>query len=325
MALPQQTYSVLVVSARSKFHTSLRELLPEDRYTPLCYVSDVASARRCLLERPFDIVVISAPLPDEFGTRLALHVADGSAAGVLLLVNAEHYPDITARVSPSGVLTLQKPTTPQMILQSLQLLCGTRERLRKMEQKTASIEEKMAEIRLVNRAKWLLIERQGLSEQEAHRFIEKQAMDRCVSRRVIAQQIIDGKTPTHAQLGVSLSTVNAQTAQRYGLAVDEGAYVAAVENGSGAAEAGIQKGDIVTAFDGQAVSSASDLMLDVRSKNPGDKVKLTLNRSGETKEVEVTLGSDGNVQAAQTQQQSQSSSVFDLLLGGKESSQDKVA
>ena len=141
----------------------------------------------------------------------------------------------------------------------------------------------------------------------------------------IAQQIIDGKTPTHAQLGVSLSTVNAQTAQRYGLAVDEGAYVAAVENGSGAAEAGIQKGDIVTAFDGQAVSSASDLMLDVRSKNPGDKVKLTLNRSGETKEVEVTLGSDGNVQAAQTQQQSQPSSVFDLLLGGKESSQDKAA
>ena len=169
MALPQQTYSVLVVSARSKFHTSLRELLPEDRYTPLCYVSDVASARRCLL--------------------------DGSAAGVLLLVNAEHYPDITARVSPSGVLTLQKPTTPQMILQSLQLLCGTRERLRKMEQKTASIEEKMAEIRLVNRAKWLLIERQGLSEQEAHRFIEKQAMDRCVSRRVIAQQIIDRCQP----------------------------------------------------------------------------------------------------------------------------------
>ena len=67
MALPQQTYSVLVVSARSKFHTSLRELLPEDRYTPLCYVSDVASARRCLLERPFDIVVISAPLPE--GTK----------------------------------------------------------------------------------------------------------------------------------------------------------------------------------------------------------------------------------------------------------------
>lgn len=77
-----------------------------------------------------------------------------------------------------------------MILQSLQLLCGTRERLRKMEQKTASIEEKMAEIRLVNRAKWLLIDREGMTEQDAHRFIEKQAMDRCVTRRTVADQII---------------------------------------------------------------------------------------------------------------------------------------
>ena len=190
MELIQRTYSVLAVSTREKFHTSLRQLLPEDRYSPLRCVADVASARRCLLEQSYDIVIISAPLPDEFGSRLALHVADTSAAGVLLLVGAEHYPDISARLSPYGVLTLQKPTTPQLILQSLQLLCGTRERLRKMEQKTATIEEKMAEIRLVNRAKWLLIDHEGLSEQEAHRFIEKQAMDRCVTRRAVAQQII---------------------------------------------------------------------------------------------------------------------------------------
>lgn len=77
-----------------------------------------------------------------------------------------------------------------MLLQSFQLLCGTRERLRKMEQKTASIEEKMAEIRLVNRAKWLLIQQHGMTEAEAHRFIEKQAMDRCVKRKVIAEEII---------------------------------------------------------------------------------------------------------------------------------------
>lgn len=190
MELIQRTYSVLAVSTREKFHTSLRQLLPEDRYSPLRCVADVASARRCLLEQSYDIVVISAPLPDEFGSRLALHVANTSAAGVLLLVGAEHYPDISARLSPYGVLTLQKPTTPQLILQSLQLLCGTRERLRKMEQKTATIEEKMAEIRLVNRAKWLLIDHEGLSEQDAHRLIEKQAMDRCVTRRAVAQQII---------------------------------------------------------------------------------------------------------------------------------------
>ena len=190
METTAQTYSVLLVSAANKFRTSLRELLPVDRFDPLYHVGDVASARRCLLERQFDIVVISAPLPDEFGSRLALHVADTSWASVLLLVKAEHYPDISARLSPYGILTLQKPTSSQMLLQSFQLLCGTRERLRKMEQKTASIEEKMAEIRLVNRAKWLLIQQHGMTEAEAHRFIEKQAMDRCVKRKVIAEEII---------------------------------------------------------------------------------------------------------------------------------------
>ena len=124
----------------------------------------------------------------------------------------------------------------------------------------------------------------------------------------IAQQIIEGKTPTHAQLGVSLSTVNSQNAKRYGLKVDSGAYISAVNSGSGAAEAGLEEGDIVTKFDGNSVSSASDLMLDVRSKNPGDKVTLEINRNGDTKQIEVTLGSDESSQSASTQQNSSSSS-----------------
>ena len=102
----RSTYSVLVVSAAAKFHTSLRELLPEDRYAPLCASSSVAEARRVLLERPFDIVIISAPLPDEFGTKLALHIIDKSSAGVLLLVKAEHYPDLpaaAAAIAPAAV------------------------------------------------------------------------------------------------------------------------------------------------------------------------------------------------------------------------------
>ena len=108
----------------------------------------------------------------------------------------------------------------------------------------------------------------------------------------IAQQIIDGKTPTHAQLGVSLSTVTPALAQRYGLSVNEGAYVSQVSSGSSADRAGLKVGDIVTKFNGKAVTSDSDLMLDVRSKNPGDTVSLEVNRSGQTLTFEVALGSD---------------------------------
>lgn len=190
MEFTERRYSVLLVSSSPKFNESMPALLSESRFYPVTAVSDVSSARRRLLENKYDIVIINAPLPDDFGTRLALYICENSGAGVLLLVKAEHYPDINGRVSQFGVLVLPKPTTSQAVSQSLQLLCGTRERLRRMEQKTASIEEKMEEIRIINRAKLLLMEQLKMTEKEAHRFIEKQAMDRCVTRITIAQSIL---------------------------------------------------------------------------------------------------------------------------------------
>ena len=53
-----------------------------------------------------------------------------------------------------------------------------------------TIEEKMAEIKIVNRAKWVLIDRYGLSEPDAHRYIEKNAMDNGISKRAAADRII---------------------------------------------------------------------------------------------------------------------------------------
>lgn len=190
MEFTERRYSVLLVSSSPKFNESMLALLPESRFYPVAAVSDVSSARRRLLESKYDIVIINAPLPDDFGTRLALNICDNSGTAVLLFVKAEHYPDINGRVSPFGVLVLPKPASSQTVSQSLQLLCGTRERLRRMEQKTASIEEKMGEIRIINRAKLLLMEQLKMTEKEAHRFIEKQAMDRCVTRITIAQNIL---------------------------------------------------------------------------------------------------------------------------------------
>ena len=108
----------------------------------------------------------------------------------------------------------------------------------------------------------------------------------------IAQQIIDGKTPTHAQLGVTTTSVNSQVAQAYGLSVDKGALITGVSSGGAAEAAGIQEGDVVTKVNDTAVESATDLILAVRSVNPGDTAQVELNRHGETQTVTVTLGSD---------------------------------
>lgn len=108
----------------------------------------------------------------------------------------------------------------------------------------------------------------------------------------IAQQIIDGKTPSHAQLGVSGTTVNSQIAQRYNLSVSSGAYVTSVSSGTSAANAGIQVGDIITKCGDTTISSSTDLVLAVRSHNVGDTVSVTYNRNGQESTVQVTLGSD---------------------------------
>ena len=108
----------------------------------------------------------------------------------------------------------------------------------------------------------------------------------------IAEQIIAGQTPSHAQLGVSLTTVNSSVAARYNLPVSEGAYVTRVTSSSGASKAGIAEGDIITKVGDSKVTSASDLIIAVSSHNPGDTVSVTFNRSGSEQTVDVVLGTD---------------------------------
>ena len=190
MVFQERTYSVLIVTASERFTDSIMPLLPMTDYWPVQTVSSVAEARRWLADTEFDIVLINTPLPDDFGMHLAIDICTGSGAGVLLLVKNDHYNEIYSKVESYGVITLSKPTNRQMVAQNLRILCATRERIRQMQAKQATVEEKIKEIRLVNRAKWLLIECLNMTEAEAHRYIEKQAMDLRISRREAAENII---------------------------------------------------------------------------------------------------------------------------------------
>lgn len=190
MPLCESVYSVLIVSCGEKFSQSLISLLPESRFDPVHTVASAASAKRALLGRSYDFVIVNAPLSDDFGTDLALDVCRGDSSVALLLVKNDLFDDIAGRVGPFGVYTLSKPTSNAAVNMAISWMCATRERLRRMQKRAASAEEKIEEIRLVNRAKWLLISELKMTETDAHRYIEKQAMDRCVSKRDIAADII---------------------------------------------------------------------------------------------------------------------------------------
>ena len=184
------TYSVLIASSNPKFDQILTSLLPAEDYGSVDICDFAGLARRKLADQPYDILIVNTPLKDENGTDLAIETANDANTGVMLLVDASRFDEISSVTEQYGILTLSKPTNRPAVTQSLKLLCATRNRLKRMEKKTASFEEKIEEIKLINRAKLLLMEKEGISEQQAHRLVEKTAMDSRSSKRQVAEEII---------------------------------------------------------------------------------------------------------------------------------------
>lgn len=183
-------YSILLVSAGQKLSETLLQTMPELKTAELCSVSSASAARRVLLEHSYDLIIVNAPLTDEFGSRFAIDAVQRPGSVVLMLLKSDVFEEASVKLLPQGVFTLSRPISAQTLRSSLRWMFTARERLRVLEKKASTVEEKMEEIRLVNRAKWLLIEQLKMSEPEAHRYIEKQAMDRCTTRREIAMGII---------------------------------------------------------------------------------------------------------------------------------------
>ena len=190
MNLKEHIYSVLVVSASDSFNTVITAMLPPSQYQPVVIVSSVSAAKRCVADRGFDFVIINSPLPDDSGIRFAIDCCHSSGTIALILSRADVHATVYDKVSEHGVFTLPKPIGKSTLMQALGWMSSTRERLRKMEQKSSSIEVRMEEIRVINRAKCLLISELKMSEPEAHHYIEKNAMDNCISKRETAEKII---------------------------------------------------------------------------------------------------------------------------------------
>ena len=190
MELQERVYSVLIVSASEKFQSGLRSLLAESTCSPIVTTASVGAAERARNGQDFDFVFVNSPLPDDAGIRFAIDCCRAGGTVVLLFAAAALYDSIQSRVEKHGVFVLPRPVPRDAILRGLNWMAAARERLRSYEKKVQPVEEKMEEIRLVNRAKWLLISELKMSEPDAHHYITHQAMDRCCSKRTVAEEII---------------------------------------------------------------------------------------------------------------------------------------
>ena len=181
-----ESHSVLLVSRDSKIVSQISAFLVPPLFE-LTTTSDFNEARRLATERTFNIII--ADSGDGYDTDFAINIAD-SYSTILLLVPNEHFDEISYRVEGYGILTITKPFEPFYFYNMVKITIAVQYKVQVLSSQTTKLKVKMEEIKLVNRAKMLLMSNMNMSEQEAHRYIEKEAMDRGMKRTAISEEII---------------------------------------------------------------------------------------------------------------------------------------
>lgn len=182
--------SVLIVSAKPTTLGIISRLLSTRPLSRVVPCSTAREARVALIDSAFDLVIIDAPLPDEGGDDFALYAAEKGDSGVILIVENSAIDDVAGDVEDAGVFVLPKPISPELFGQAAKLLVACKSRMRILENENSKLQHKIEEIRMVDRAKCVLIQTLNMTEAQAHRYIEKQAMDMRISRVEVAESVL---------------------------------------------------------------------------------------------------------------------------------------
>ncbi len=187
----ERQYSLLIVSASEQFNTLVKRAIPNGSFDVIEVRKSISLAQRELLSRRYDVIVINSPLPDDLGVDFVIDVASRYTSGILLVAPGEIFDDVAQHVIDYGIISAAKPINRSTIEHCIRHLCADQDKIKSLEKKLSTADDKLSEMRIVNKAKWLLISNEGMNEADAHRYIGKNAMDKCVSKRIIAEEIID--------------------------------------------------------------------------------------------------------------------------------------
>lgn len=152
-------------------------------------VSDGNGARDLLSEKHFDMAFVNTPLEKEFGLDLAVF-ASKQGCGVIISAAAKHCDEIAKKIGDMDIFVLPRPINKAILLQTFRFVMLANDTKNGLNSKTEALENKLRDMKLIDRAKCVLVEYLRISEADAHRQIQKRAMDMRVPQVVIAQDIL---------------------------------------------------------------------------------------------------------------------------------------
>ena len=138
----------------------------------------------------FDVVILSTPLADEFGLDLIAELRAKTGAAFIVLTKSEIADEVQNKIKFTGAFVIGRPCGKNALLQAIRFADVAGESLKRLEQENVQLEKQLNDVKVINRAKACLMEYLNLTEEQAHRHIQKQAMDMRKTQRAVAEDIL---------------------------------------------------------------------------------------------------------------------------------------
>ena len=180
----------LIICDNEKGTAFYKSFLKENGIIDIVAIDNGPRAKRTLMEYDFDLCIINGPIGGKIGEDLAIDIAETNICQVILFVKAEYIDEVTEHVEDYGVITVSKPINKQLFWQALKLARVAQRRINMAQRESKKLEKKLEEMKIISRAKLLLIVNQDITEKEAHKLIEKRAMDERITKVQVAHEII---------------------------------------------------------------------------------------------------------------------------------------
>ncbi len=183
--------SALIISHSDKGIEIISSVLNSISCKNISTAKTCGDARRLSLEKGFDLYIINSPVQTQSGADLAKDLIQGPSSQVIFIVKNDIYEYMSSLVEDLGIITISKPLNRNMLWMALKLSKATSIRIKNIQKQNIKLTKKIEDIKIIDRAKCILISHLNMNEEEAHKYIEKKAMNTRMSKRHISQNILN--------------------------------------------------------------------------------------------------------------------------------------
>lgn len=138
----------------------------------------------------YDAIIVSTPLRSEFGLDFVADASKRSSAPIIVLARADIAGDVQKRLNFTGAFVLEKPFQKSVLRQTIKTAVIAKESINRLLSEKSELSRQLDDMKVIDRAKFCLIQYLNLSEEQAHRHIQKLAMDTRRTQRDIAEDIL---------------------------------------------------------------------------------------------------------------------------------------